>query len=198
MYVEAIGAIFALLYLLLEIKQKRVMWVVGFISSVFYVYIFFEARFYAYMGLYIYYVFASIYGWILWGKRSITDDAPKITSLISNHKSSFINHKLILLLFLSSALLFALFIFILRTYTDSPVPMGEALATALSIVATWMLAKKILEQWWVWLFVNLLSMVLCLWQGLYPTAVLFCCYAIASVIGYYAWRKEKRSYSSDG
>jgi nicotinamide mononucleotide transporter len=69
------------------------------------------------------------------------------------------------------------------------VPFGDALTTALSIVATWMLAHKIIEQWWVWLFINIFSAMLYTWRGMHPTAFLFCCYAIASVIGYYSWKK---------
>jgi len=216
--IEIIGAIFALLYLILEIRQKRIMWVVGFISSAFYVYIFFQAKFYAYMGLYIYYIFASIYGWVLWSKQSAVGSRQLAVSslLFKNSKNqkfkdltiqqigkstnkqtynsqlSTFNFQLSTYLLLSSALLFTLFTFILRTYTNSPVPVGEALATALSIVATWMLAKKILEQWWVWLFVNLLTVALSLWQELYPTAILFGCYAVASVIGYYKWKESMK------
>jgi len=209
--IEITGAIFALLYLFLEIRQQRAMWVVGFISSAFYVYIFFDAKFYAYMGLYIYYILASIYGWAMWSRQSTVGSRQlAVSSLlfknskiqkfkdltnqqISKSTNKQINKKNSSLvtaysLLVISALLFALFTFILRTYTNSPVPVGEALATALSIVATWMLAKKILEQWWVWLFVNLLTMVLSLQQGLYPTAILFGCYAVASIIGYCKWR----------
>ena len=187
--IEITGAIFALLYLFLEIRQQRAMWVVGFISSAFYVYIFFDAKFYAYMGLYIYYILASIYGWAMWSRQSTVGSRQlAVSSLLfkksKNQKFKDTAYSLLVI----SALLFALFTFILRTYTNSPVPVGEALATALSIVATWMLAKKILEQWWVWLFVNLLTMVLSLQQGLYPTAILFGCYAVASIIGYCKWR----------
>ncbi|MDR3132754.1 MAG: nicotinamide riboside transporter PnuC, partial [Prevotellaceae bacterium] len=86
--------------------------------------------------------------------------------------------------------LFAGMSFVLKNYTDSPVPFGDALTTALSIVATWMLAHKIIEQWWMWLFINVVSAMLYTWRGLYPTAFLFCCYAVASVIGYYSWKKK--------
>jgi nicotinamide mononucleotide transporter len=89
----------------------------------------------------------------------------------------------------ASGILFSGIAFVLKHYTDSPVPFGDALTTARSMVATWMLAQKIIEQWWVWLFVNILSAALYTWRGLYPTAFLFCCYAVASVIGYYAWKK---------
>ena len=194
MFIEIIGVIFSLLYLLLEIKQRRIMWVIGFIASSFYVYIFFQSKFYADMGLNVYYVLASIYGWVLWGKRTASNEAPKIVRLIiprnKNQQLVINNPKLIAILFLSAVILFALLTFILRTYTDSPVPVGDALTTALSIVATWMLAKKILEQWWIWLFVNILSMSLYVWRELYPTAILFCCYAVASVIGYYKWKEK--------
>ncbi|MDR0294612.1 MAG: nicotinamide riboside transporter PnuC [Prevotellaceae bacterium] len=199
--IEIIGAAFALIYLFLEIRQQRMMWVVGFISSAFYVYIFLNAKFYAYMGLYIYYILASIYGWVLWSKRTAVGSQQSavgsrqlvVSSLLfKNSKFKIQNSKLIALLLLYSALLFVLFTFILSAYTDSAAPVGEALATALSIVATWMLAKKILEQWWVWLFVNLLTMALSLWQGLYPTAILFGCYTVASVIGYYKWKKSMK------
>jgi nicotinamide mononucleotide transporter len=191
MIIEITGVIFSLLYLFLEIRQQRIMWIVGFIASSFYVYIFFDAKFYADMGLNIYYVLASIYGWILWSKRTANNEAPKVTQLI-NHQSSIINYQLIVRLTLIFLLLFALLTFILSTCTDSPVPVGDALTTALSIVATWMLAKKILEQWWIWLFVNLLSMSLYIWRGLYPTAILFCCYAVASIIGYCKWKQSMR------
>ena len=187
MYIEIIGVIFSLLYLFLEIRQKRIMWIVGFIASSFYIYIFFDSKFYADMGLNVYYVFASVYGWILWGKRTKTNEIPKITRLFSRQKAE--GGRLIFLLLLTASLLIGLLTFILWNYTDTPVPVGNAITAALSIVATWMLAKKILEQWWVWLFVNLLSIALFLWRGLYPTALLFCCYAVASVIGYYTWKR---------
>ncbi len=189
-YVELIGASTSLLYLFFEINQKKIMWVVGFISSAFYVYIFFHAKFYADMGLNIYYLLASVYGWIIWtaknkNKKNI---AEKAVSQIKN-----IHLSLTIKLTVISIALFAFMAFILSHYTDSPVPYGDALVTSLSIVATWMLAHKIIEQWWVWLFVNTLSMGLFLWRGLYPTAILFFCYATASVIGYHKWKKEQQA-----
>jgi nicotinamide mononucleotide transporter len=88
-----------------------------------------------------------------------------------------------------SVALTAVLWFVLSNYTDSPVPFGDALTTAFSITATWMLAHRIIEQWWVWLFVDALSAALYVWRGLYPTAFLFCCYAVASIIGYFTWKK---------
>lgn len=182
-YMEILGVCFSLLYLVLEIKQRKALWIVGFISSAFYVYIFFQAKFYADMGLNVYYLLASIYGWMVWGRKQ--------TTTAGKQARPFVRLKLwpALVLLGVSGILFSGLSFVLKSYTDSPAPFGDALTTALSIVATWMLAHKIIEQWWVWLFVNILSAMLYSWRGLYPTAFLFCCYAVASVIGYYSWKK---------
>jgi nicotinamide mononucleotide transporter len=89
-----------------------------------------------------------------------------------------------------SLLLFALIWFILKNYTDSNVPVADSLATSLSIVATWMLARKILEHWLVWIFVDLFSIGLFWYKELYPTVVLFVVYTIMAVVGYFEWKKD--------
>ena len=183
--IEITGVLFSLLYLWLEIKQQKALWIVGFISSAFYVYIFFQAKFYADMGLNVYYLLASIYGWIVWCSKQTTTAGAQAQAIVR------LKLPLALALLGISGVLFSGMSFVLKNYTDSPVPLGDALTTALSIVATWMLAHKIIEQWWVWLFVNVLSAALYTWRGLYPTAFLFCCYAVASVVGYYSWKKIK-------
>jgi nicotinamide mononucleotide transporter len=180
-YIEILGVCFSLLYLVLEIKQRKALWVVGFISSAFYVYIFFQAKFYADMGLNVYYLLASIYGWMVWSRKRAAAPRERATARLTLPVA--------LALLGVSGVLFAGMSFVLKNHTDSPVPLGDALTTALSIVATWMLAHKIIEQWWVWLFVNVFSATLYVCRGLYPTAFLFCCYAVASVIGYYSWKK---------
>jgi nicotinamide mononucleotide transporter len=87
--------------------------------------------------------------------------------------------------------LFFLIGYVLDHYTDSPLPYWDALTTAGSIVATWMLTRKILEHWIVWVFVDLVSMGLYLYRGLYPTAFLFLVYTIMAVVGYLEWRRSK-------
>jgi nicotinamide mononucleotide transporter len=182
-YIEILGVCFSLWYLFLEIKQRKALWFVGFISSAFYVYIFLQAKFYADMGLNVYYLLASIYGWILWSRKQTTTAGKQVRPVVR------LKRPLALWLLGVSGVLFLGISFVLKNYTNSPVPFGDALTTALSIVAMWMLAHKIIEQWWVWLFVNAFSATLYVYRGLYPTAFLFCCYAVASVIGYYSWKK---------
>lgn len=87
-------------------------------------------------------------------------------------------------------MLFFIIEFILERFTDSPVPIGDAFTTALSITATWMLARKIIEHWWLWVVVDGVSLALYIYKGLYPTSVLFVFYTAMSVVGYYQWKKE--------
>jgi nicotinamide mononucleotide transporter PnuC len=182
-YVEIIGATLGLIFLFLEIKENVWLWPVGLLSSAFYVAIFFSAKFYADMGLQVYYVLISIYGWYKWWRGSDSseeDDLPIIR----------LNMRLALGLSLVTTLIFFGIAEVLKRYTDSPVPYWDAFISALSIVATWMLAKKIIEMWWIWVIANFVSLCLYYWKGLYPSVVLFFFYTVLSVTGYYSWKKR--------
>lgn len=180
---EIIGAVIGLLYLFLEYKASQWLWPVGVLMPVVYVWIFFQSKFYADMGINVYYFFASIYGWIRWNQKKNEGTGLPITH---TPKRS------ILPLTIIGLLLFGAIYLILTGYTDSPVAAGDSLTTALSIIGMWMLAQKHAEQWWVWFVVNLISCVLYLWKGLYPTAALFAVYTVISVLGYYQWVRLMR------
>ena len=81
---------------------------------------------------------------------------------------------------------------VLSRFTDSPVPGLDSFLTSLSIVATWMLARKIYEHWLLWIVVNSVSAVLFLTKGLYPTVILYVVYGIMSFAGLAAWKKTIR------
>ena len=135
------------------------------------------------MGLQMYYVGISIYGWYEWLRGNSANKSEPL-------KVSRLNFRLGILLASVSFLLFFLMWFILDNYTDSTVPVADSLATSLSIVATWMLARKILEHWLVWIFVDAFSIGLFLFKELYPTVILFAVYTIMAVVGYIEWKKE--------
>ena len=183
MWLEIFGAASSLLYIFLEIKQRSSLWIVGFISSAVYAVVFYQNGLYAFSTLYVYYVAASVYGFYCWRfaqKKNDTIERPVIRLRL----------QLGVILAIISIALFAGIGYVLDRFTDSPnlPPYCEALATALSIVATWMLAQKILEQWLVWIFLNFFSSALYFWCGLYPTGALFLVYGIMSVTGWMKWR----------
>lgn len=182
-YVEVIGAALGLIFLYLEIKENVWLWPVGLISSAFYVFIFFEAKLYADMSLQGYYVAIAIYGWYKWlrGSGDSDDDNLPIVRITGQLAAK---------LLVACVLLFAATAVILTRYTDSQVPYWDSFATSLSIVATWMLAKKIIEMWWVWVIANFVSLGLFWWKGLYPSVFLYFFLAVMSVVGYCSWKKK--------
>jgi len=184
---EILGVISSLLYLLFSIRQSILLWPMGILSALLYTVVFYQSKFYADMGLNAYYFFISIYGWALWSRQK--DGSGKGLPVIS------ISFKLAMLLSLISAVAFAGIGIILDRYTDSPIPYWDAFTTALSFVATWMLARKILEHWMVWIVVDVISMALYLYRGLYPTLVLFAIYTIMAIIGYIQWKKTLQKTS---
>lgn len=189
-YIEITGTILGILFLYFEIKQNWWLWPLGILTSVFYIFIFYQAKFYADMGLQFYYVVISIYGWWYWW-RGTNDHAKAELPIVR------LAPKLALMLSALTTLSFGIIAYILVNYTDSPVPYWDAFTTALSITATWMLAHKILEQWYIWILVNIISLALYVYKGLYPTVVLFAFYAVLSFVGYQQWRKVYNKEQSD-
>lgn len=186
---EYFGVVTGLLYLYLEIRQHKAMWVVGFVSSLAYVFVFFFSRFYGVMALNVYYVLISIYGFWLWSKGrggGTEEAAPADEGIVYSR----IRLPLALGCAFVAGGLFAGIYFVLNGYTDSPVAAGDAFTTSLSIVATWMLARRIIEHWPCWVVVNSVSACLYYSQGLYPTMFLFICYAVLAVVGYMNWKKK--------
>ncbi|MDR1331993.1 MAG: nicotinamide riboside transporter PnuC, partial [Tannerella sp.] len=155
--IEIIGAAVGLLYLRLEYRASIWLWPAGVVMPLFYIYIFFVSKFYADMGIHVYYLFASIYGWIRWKADGADGGEARIRSLPRRRRWTSTA---------AAAGLFGLFAWVLRTFTDSPVPFGDAFTTALSIVAMWMLAHRYMEQWLLWAGVNAVSTGLFLWRGL--------------------------------
>jgi len=181
-YIEIIGSILSLIYLYLSIKQKISLWIFGFLCSALYIVVFFQSKFYADMSLQFYYLAVSVFGWISWrsGKQQSGKELPvkrtkKLQALVLMSITTFV---------------FLLYYFILTRYTDSPLPLGDSLTTALSITATWMLARKLLEHWILWVIVDGLSAGLYLYKGLYPTAILFIIYTVMAIVGWYQWKKD--------
>lgn len=102
---------------------------------------------------------------------------------------TFTPRKLFMPLFVVLCLVFALIGGILATYTDSTIPWWDSFTTALSIIAMWMLAHKYVEQWLVWLVVDVISCGLYLYKDLYFTSFLYGLYAVIAFGGYLRWKQ---------
>lgn len=181
-WIELLGSVLSIIYLYLSIKQKASLWIFGFLCSALYVVVFFQSKFYADMSLQFYYLGVSVFGWISWkaGKPENRKELPvKRTTPLSG-----------VIILLIALILYFVYYFILAGYTDSPLPKADSFTTALSIVATWMLARKMIEHWWLWIIVDSVSAGLYFYRALYPTAILFVIYTIMAIIGYLQWKKS--------
>lgn len=179
-YVEVLGVVFSLLYLFFSIRQKILLWLMGIISALLYMIVFFQAKFYADMALNGYYLFISVYGWMIWNRGRSQQDKMPVTR---------ITRRLAFILLAITAIASVTIGIVLDRFTDSPIPYWDAFTTALSFTATWMLARKILEHWILWIIVDTVSMGLYLYRGLYPTLVLFAIYSAMAVFGFIAWKR---------
>ena len=189
-YIEVLGAILGIAYIMFSIRQSIFTWPTGLATSLLYIIVFFQSKLYADMGLQFYYVFISIYGWFLW-LRGNPDNKSQALPVKRISQNQVICTSIVTLL------VFGLILIILKNFTDSPVPIIDSATTALSIVATYMLARKILEHWIIWIVVDLTSAGLYIYKELWPTVILFLIYTFMAYIGYRNW-KTSLKLQSDG
>lgn len=181
MALEIIGTLIGLVYLWLEYRASIYLWIASIIMPAVYLFVYYDAGLYADFGINIYYLLAAIYGWWVWkyGNKEKQGEELPITRMPRG------KWKMAAAMYLVFQLLIA---WILIRYTDSNVPWCDAFTTALSMVAMWMLARKYLEQWLVWIVVDVVSVALYLYKGLFFTAGLYALYAIIAVYGYWNWK----------
>ena len=184
--IELLGAILGILYIFFSIRQNIFTWPTGLVTSALYIFVFFQSKLYADMGLQVYYVGISIYGWYYWLKGGKAENR-KTVPVRSANKKLWLK-----LIGIAIVFYFAILI-ILLNFTDSDVPYMDSFTTALSIIATWMLAKKYIEQWLIWIFVDFISVGLYIYKGLWPTVILFIVYTAMAFVGYIEWKKDLKS-----
>ena len=199
-YIEVFGAVTGIVYVFLEIRQTIWLWPVGIVTSAVYIWVFFTSKFYADMSLQGYYLVISFLGWYWWAKGTGpraqgTEQKKEVENRRAGEWESSelqvtrLKLRTGVILSVVFLLIYAIMWLVLTRLTDSPVPVRDSFITSLSIVATWMLARKIYEHWFLWIVVNFVSAVLFLTRGLYPTVILYIVYGIMSFAGLVAWEK---------
>ncbi|MCM1079755.1 MAG: nicotinamide riboside transporter PnuC [Bacteroidales bacterium] len=193
-YLDILGAVLGLFYLYLELKENILMWVAGAIMPVVYTIVLYRAGLYADCCMEFYYFLAAVYGFYSWRRR------PKYNATVVNNGKSTpilrISHiplRTMGILVLMTLVLWAALWAFLQFCTDSSVPMLDALTTALSVTGLWMLSRKYIEQWWVWLVVDAISSSLYVYKGIYARAMLYALYTVIAFYGFHAWRRKMKS-----
>lgn len=188
---EIFTLVTGIIYMILEIRHHRFMWVVGVLTSAAAMWVFFRQGLYASFGLNTYYLITAFVGLWHWTRDSrrlaVEENVAEDEVIVLNR----ISLKTVLLsLAFSVAGIFALAW--VMDHVENPMSYLDSAVTVLSIVATWWLVKSYIEQWWLWILADTLSTILCLTQGMWWMAVLYAAYTASAFIGLLYWRRHGR------
>ncbi|MDE6341298.1 MAG: nicotinamide riboside transporter PnuC [Muribaculaceae bacterium] len=187
---EVLGFSVGILYLWWEYHADSRLWYASMVMPCISMWLYFSKGIYADFGLNIYYLLIAVYGWWKW--RSGGDAGHEGGA----KKQLPVTHIPLPMLAAATGvflLIWAVLFFGLDSLTDSTVPLADSFTTALSIVATWMLARKYIEQWIAWIIVDAVSVGLYIYKGIYFYAVLYVIYIVIAFFGYRKWKSLLRS-----
>ena len=186
---EIFTLVTGVIYIILEIRQKNFMWVVGVFTSLAAMWVFFRQGLYASFGLNTYYLVTAFIGLWQWGR-----DKKKLSSTDVSADSGNIHlSRLPVRTIVVSALVTVAGIFALAwvmKILENPMSYLDAAVAVLSAVATWWLVRSYIAQWWIWVFADALSTVLCATQGMWWMTALYAAYALSAIYGYIHWKKH--------
>lgn len=176
---EVIAVLTALFYIALASIGNKWCFLFGFISSAIYVFLATVLKYYFDSFINFYYLIMSVYGWLAWSKKSNGKELAINSIPIKN-----------LAAWLLVALAISLLLGFTASYTDAALPYWDAITTIYAILATYLVVKKVLENWLIWIGVDFIAMIMYFEKGLLLTAALFLIYTLIAFHGYFKWKKE--------
>lgn len=177
---EWIAVCSSIIYVILAAKKLIYCWLFAFISSALYVYICFTANLYLESVLQLFYVVMAVVGFLLWNRSD--------SELIIKWPVKY--HMINLSLSTLTALLLG---YLFSVCTDQANPYVDASTTVFSLVATFMVTKKVLENWIYWIIIDAVSVYLYYSRDLHLTAVLFVIFTLLAIVGYVSWNKTMKT-----
>jgi nicotinamide mononucleotide transporter len=178
--IELLAAALAVAYLLLAIRQRLSCWIAAFISSCLYIWVLFSAHLYMESVLNAFYAAMAVYGYWQW-RRGAAGSALKVTRWpVARHIAALL--AVIALSVVNS--------FFLKRFTPAASPLIDSMVTWSSVYATFLVARKVYENWYWWLLIDSVSVCLYFTRHLYTTMVLFSLYVVLIFIGMREWRRS--------
>lgn len=203
--IEFLGFLFGVIYVILAIRENFWCWIAGLVNVVMYIIVFYEQSLYGMMGLQVIYLFMSFYGLFLWsglnkliklkgifpgiknpevvsdeaGRKNIKE-VPQITRMPAGYLW-FVAGSIVVCTLIAGYFL---------TFTDNEIPWMDGLITAMGLAATWMTARKYIENWLVWIVNDLICVFLYFYLGLYLTAAFYIILFTMAIVGYFEWKKK--------
>jgi len=179
-WLDIVTTVLGLAYILLEYKASVWMWLVGFLMQTLGIVLYYQKGLYADCGMEFYYLAMTVYGYWRWVHGSTEKQSLPIRHF---------PRRLVLPWLAVIATVWALIYWLLVTFTNSNVPLADSFTTALSIVGIWALAHKYLEQWFIWIAVDVVTCILYFYKDIPFKASLYALYVVIAVFGYFKWRK---------
>lgn len=178
---EIVATATGLVSVWLTARENIWAWPVGLVNVACFFFMFEEAKLYADMMLQVFFFLLSVYGWIVWlTKRGGADVRPTRRITVSFA---------VILGVLTVAVAWA-WGYVLQAYTDASIPYADALIATLSLAAQFLLSSKVLENWLVWIAVDVLSIGMYAYKELYALAFLYVIFLLIAVSGYVSWKRE--------
>ncbi|MBO6576899.1 MAG: nicotinamide mononucleotide transporter [Rhodothermales bacterium] len=180
---ENLAVVLAVAYLLLAMRENIWCWLAAFLSTAIYTFVFWNVSLVMESALNVFYMGMAVYGWWQWTHGGQTDDGVAIHTWSARRHIGAIGLILALTL-VSGSLLGA---------TEAARPFVDSFTTMASVVTTFMVARKVLENWLYWVVIDVVSIWLYLDRGLQSTAALFALYVVLAVVGFVQWRRRMSS-----
>lgn len=198
-WLDMLTTALGLAYIILEYKASLWMWAVGFLMQSLGIVLYYQKGLYADCAMEFYYLSMTVYGfgcWVLGGrywrrgkKPSAEGDSPASQARPSLPVSHF-PRRLVLPWTLLILAVWAAIYWLLVAFTNSTVPLADSFTTALSLVGIWALAHKYLEQWFIWIAVDVVTCILYAYKDIPFKSSLYALYVVIAVFGYLNWRKK--------
>ena len=212
-WLDIVTTVLGLAYILFEYRASVWMWFVGFLMQSLGIVLYYQKGLYADCAMEFYYLAVTIYGWWRWVKAPLSSPAthprplPKggeVDHLQGSNLSIeetqppspgeglgvvFFPRHLILPWLVIIGVVWAVIYWLLVTFTNSNVPLADSFTTALSIIGIWALAHKYLEQWFIWIAVDVVTCVLYFYKDIPFKAGLYALYVVIAILGYRKWRR---------
>ncbi|GAA6144803.1 nicotinamide riboside transporter PnuC [Thalassolituus maritimus] len=181
---ETTAVLLGVAYLVLAMRQSQWCWYAAFGSTAIFSWLFFDVSLVMESALNVYYLAMAVYGWLAW--RNGASDKPDL----SVQRWTLNQHGLAI----GSVVLISLISgWLLTNNTNAALPYLDSFTTWGAVLTTWMVTRKVLENWLYWVVIDAVAIYLYIDRGLYLTAVLMALYVVLAIGGYFLWLKDYRS-----
>ncbi len=187
-WLDIVTTVLGLAYILLEYRASVWMWAVGFVMQALGIVLYYQKGLYADCGMEFYYLAMTVYGYWRWVRGTATKKALPIRH--------FPPH-LVLPWLVIIVVVWGIIYWLLVTFTNSNVPLADSFTTALSIIGIWALAHKYLEQWFIWIAVDVVTCILYAYKDIPFKSCLYGLYVIIAILGYLKWRRLMQGSQKD-